>query len=428
MSQIYPPRRLDLAQQLGALDGVATLRMAEGMESFEMRSRFARSGLGAVLTWVAAVGCGGTDGVREPGVDAPASTVSGSPAVSEAAGGIGPAPTAGSAGSLGAAAPTGAGQVSANKAGSPAAGAGAAGVTAAGAGDGAAAVGGGGATAAAAGSTATAGSAANGGVAASTGPTLPPVDDPAGPGPFTSRQVPTADGLSSHALFVPSETGSNGKNPVVVWTCGNGGTVSFYQGFLEHLASHGFFVVADKGSSSDRMAEVQSQNDAIAWVLQQNMSGEYSGKLDVDHIAVMGHSLGSLASFATAAMNEHVAASVHYSGGLTGNPVGFDMSWQASMRKPAAFLCGGNDTSAGPACADDFDSAPAMLPVFYGTLNGADHIGPFGTAPRGGEYGKAGVAWLRWKLANDDAYKSWFVGSDCKLCGGLWTGMARNLE
>jgi pimeloyl-ACP methyl ester carboxylesterase len=229
-------------------------------------------------------------------------------------------------------------------------------------------------------------------------------------------------------LFVPSEQGTNGKNPVVVWTCGNGGTISFYQGFLEHLASHGFFVVADKGSSSDRLAEVQSQNDAIAWVLEQNTSGEYAGKLDVDHIAVMGHSLGSLASFATAAMNEHVATSIHYSGGLTGNPVGFDESWLGMMTKPAAFLCGGNDGMAGPSCEMDFTSAPPMLPVFYGTLRGADHLGPFALAPRGGEYGRAGVAWLRWKLANDEAYKPWFAGSGCMLCSGDWTAMQRNLD
>jgi dienelactone hydrolase len=254
------------------------------------------------------------------------------------------------------------------------------------------------------------------------------VDDPAAAGPFMARYVPTAPGLDSHGLFVPSEQGLNGKNPVVVWTCGNGGTVTFYQGFLEHLASHGFFVVADKGSSSDRLAEVQSQNDAIAWVLEQNMSGDYSGKLDIDHIAVMGHSLGSLASFATAAMNEHVAASVHYSGGLTGNPVGFDMKWLADMTKPAAFLCGGNDTTAGPACEQDFAMAPAALPVFYGVLRGADHIGPFGGTPRAGEYGRAGVAWLRWKLANDASYKPWFTGTDCKLCGGNWTGMQKNLD
>jgi dienelactone hydrolase len=249
-------------------------------------------------------------------------------------------------------------------------------------------------------------------------------------GPFGVDQVSTVSGLASHTLFVPDAVGSHGKHPVVVWTCGNGGSVSFYSSFLDHLASHGFLVVADKASSSDRLAEVASQKAAIDWLLAENakMGGDYFGKIDVDNIAVMGHSLGSLASFATAAQNEHIATSVHYSGGLTGNPVGFDESWLADMTKPAAFLCGGADSTAGPACAQDFDSAPPALPVFYGVLAGASHIGPFGGTPRAGQYGRAGVAWLRWQLAGDETFAPWFKGASCTLCSSPWTAKQRNLD
>jgi hypothetical protein len=387
-----------------------------------------------LLTVVSACGsepmsnAGSNASTSEPSVAAPSGAGSSAPATSSAGSSAAkPGMTssgAAAAGRSGASAPAG-------SAGTPAAAAAAGSSASAGSGGTPAAVSGGAGTAgsdAANGGTAGAAGGAGSTAPASTGPTLPPTDNPGGPGPFDSRYVATAPGLNSHGLFVPSEQGTNGKNPVVVWTCGNGGTISFYMGFLEHLASHGFFVVADKGSSSDRLAEVQSQNDAIAWVLEQNMSGDYAGKLDVDHIAVMGHSLGSLASFATAAMNEHVATSVHYSGGLTGNPVGFDESWLGMMTKPAAFLCGGNDGMAGPSCEMDFNTAPAMLPVFYGVLRGADHLGPFALAPRGGEYGRAGVAWLRWKLANDETYKPWFAGSGCMLCSGDWAGMQKNLD
>lgn len=285
------------------------------------------------------------------------------------------------------------------------------------------------AAAGASGAVAAAGAPATAGApAAPSGTILPAIDNPGTAGPFRSEFVSTAPGLSSHSLFIPSEPGSNGKNPVVVWTCGNGGTVSFYQSFLEHLASHGFFVVADKGSSSDRLAEVESQGDAIAWVLAESMKAGGSYKLDTTRIAVMGHSLGSLASFATAAKNEHIVTSIHFSGGLTGNPVGFDMSWLKSMTKPTAFLCGGRDTTAGPACEQDFAQAPPALPVFYGVLAGADHLGPFALTPRAGEYGRAGVAWLRWKLAGDDKFTAWFAGASCTLCSSPWTAKQRNLE
>jgi dienelactone hydrolase len=267
------------------------------------------------------------------------------------------------------------------------------------------------------------------GGATAVGPTLPAISDPGAAGPFMVDRVATAAGLTSHALFVPSELASHGKHPTVVWTCGNGGTVSFYASFLEHLASHGFLVVADKASSSDRLAEVASQKAAIDWLVAENekQGGDFSGKIDLDNIAVMGHSLGSLASFATAADNPHVATSVHYSGGLTDNPVGFDEASLSRMTRPAAFLCGGADGTAGPSCALDFEQAPPDLPVFYGVLAGASHIGPFGGTPRAGQYGRAGVAWLRWQLADDPAFEAWFVGGDCTLCSSPWTAQQRNL-
>ena len=276
-----------------------------------------------------------------------------------------------------------------------------------------------------AGGTATAGA----GGTPSAGPTLPAITDPDDAGPFDVDRVDTASGLSTHSLFVPSGLNSAGKHPTVVWTCGNGGTVAFYASFLEHLASHGFLVVADKASTSDRLAEVESQGAAIAWLSAQDAdaSGDFFGKIDLGHIAVMGHSLGSLASFATAADNPLVATSVHISGGLTDNPVGFDQGALARMTKPTAFLCGGADSTAGPSCELDFEQAPADLPVFYGVLAGASHIGPFAGAPHAGEYGRAAVAWLRWKLADDPAFEGWFSGTDCTLCASPWTGQQKNL-
>jgi len=257
---------------------------------------------------------------------------------------------------------------------------------------------------------------------------LLPIVDPAEEGPYGVDRIDLVEGLSTHSLFVPNELALNGKHPVVIWTNGNGGTIDTlsYASFLEHVASHGFFVVADKASNGTREAEVDSQAAAIDWVLAQNAlsGGQYFGRFDLDRIAVMGHSLGSLASFATAS-NEHVRTSIHFSGGITDNPVGFDPAWLQQMKRPAAFLCGGDDTTAGPSCEKDFAMAP--VPVFYGVLAGASHIGPF-ISPRAGEYGRAGVAWLRWQLAGDPMFRSWFVGSDCALCTSPWTAMQRDLD
>ena len=259
------------------------------------------------------------------------------------------------------------------------------------------------------------------------GPTLPKIDDPAQPGPFRAEVVATAPGLSSHSLFVPSNLGRDGiKHPIVVWTNGNGGSTSFYRAFLEHLATHGFFVVADKRSTSNHALENGEQIKGIDWAVAQAASGPYAGKLDVKALSIMGHSLGSLASFANGG-DPRVATTIHWSGGLTGNPVGADESVLSKLHAPAAFLCGGADTMAGPACAKDFDKAPKNLPVFYGTLAGASHLGVFGNR-NGGEYGRMGVAWLRLHLAKDESFRSWFSGPSCKACVRPWTGKSRNLD
>jgi len=264
--------------------------------------------------------------------------------------------------------------------------------------------------------------------ASSRQPTLPAVTDPAMPGAFMVERVDAVEGLSSHTLFIPDAVSSNGKHPVVIWTNGNSTSLDFYLSFIEHVASHGFLIIADKDSlGADRQAEVASQIDALDWAFAENARADsrFFGLIDTGRIAVMGHSLGSLASFGGAS-DERVTTSIHFSGGITDNPVGFDPSWLQKLHNPAAFLCGADDTTAGPSCDKDFELA--MVPVFLGKLIGADHIGPFFSEAGGGEYGRAGVAWLRWRLADDDGFASWFVGDTCTLCTGKWDGMQRGLD
>ena len=257
---------------------------------------------------------------------------------------------------------------------------------------------------------------------------LPAIQDPAQPGPFMVDVVQTAPELNSHMLYVPRDLGKGGiKHPIVVWTNGNGASSSFYDAFLRHIATHGFFLVVDKRSTSMRETEYAEQKLGIDWAEKQAASttGTYAGKLDGSRIAIMGHSMGSLSSFVNGG-DPRVRTTIHWSGGLVGNPTGTDEGALQKLHAPAAFLCGGADTQAGPACANDFRDAPAGLPVFYGTLAGVSHLGVFGDR-NGGEYGRMGVAWLRWKLAGDETFRTWFVGSSCTACMRPWTGMSKGL-
>lgn len=268
-------------------------------------------------------------------------------------------------------------------------------------------------------------SASDAGSASTQAPALPTVTDPAAEGPFRVETVATAPGLSSHTLFVPAKLGDNGiKHPIIVWTNGAGGSTSQYKNLLEHFASHGFFVVADKSSGGNHDPEIVEQKAGVAWAIAESerADGPYFGKIDANRIGVAGHSLGSIASFATAALPS-VKASIHWSAGLTGNPVGADEAWLQGLHAPAAFFCGGAETRALPRCSGDFDKAP-KLPIFYGTLAGVGHTDVY-SDPRGGQWGRGGVAFMRWALAGDEAFRSWFAGDDCVLCKNPWTGKSR---
>jgi dienelactone hydrolase len=398
------------------------------MERLGMGSARRSVGFGSLLL-CAAVGCGGA--AKSPVVDD--GDEQGTFSDSAAAGGAGaPAPAAGQGGVTGSQSPPRddpAGAPAAVGGSTAAVSAGTAGADAntAGSSGSAGSIGSAGSAAGSPAASA-AGSPAAAGGAASAQPVLPAIDDPAAPGPFGFEQVPTADGLTTHTLFVPGKLGDQGvKHPILVWMNGATGTTSFYQNMLEHFASHGFFVVADKMSGGNHDPEIVEQDVAITWVLAEAARSDspYFGKIDPERLGIAGHSLGSVGSFANTG-HASVKSSIHWSGGLTGNPVGADEAWLQRIHAPAAFLCGGAEARALPRCSGDFDNAPAGMPIFYGTVAGVGHTDVFGE-PHGGEWGRAAIAWWRLTLAGDESFRSWFSGPDCKLCSDPWMGKSRDL-
>lgn len=251
--------------------------------------------------------------------------------------------------------------------------------------------------------------------------------DPSAVGPYGSRTVATAPGLSTHMLYVPQKLGEGGvKHPIIVWTNGATGSSNFYDQLLSHFAAHGFFMVVDKRSGGNHNPEIVEQKAGVEWAIAEatRAGSPYAGKIDPERIGVAGHSLGSIASFATAA-DKRIKASIHWSAGLTGNPVGADPTWLQGLHAPAAFFCGAAEPRALPRCSGDFDNAPKSIPVFYGTVAGVTHTSTYGE-PRAGQWGRGGVAFMRWALASDASLVTYFRGADCELCKRPWTGKSRN--
>jgi dienelactone hydrolase len=158
-------------------------------------------------------------------------------------------------------------------------------------------------------------------------------------------------------------------------------------------------------SDSTHDPEIAEQAKAIDWVLAEaaRTDSPYYGKINPERLGIAGHSLGSVGSFANTG-HPSVKASIHWSGGLTGNPVGADETWLQRIHAPAAFFCGGAEAHALPRRSGDFDNAPAGVPIFYGSVAGVNHTDVFGE-PHGGQWGRAAIA----------------------LCTDPWTGKSRGI-
>jgi hypothetical protein len=249
-----------------------------------------------------------------------------------------------------------------------------------------------------------------------TGPvtgSFPAIGDPWMPGPFTVATLPGAGPSNNATVLYPSELGKDGlKHPIVIWDNGAGQTgLGIYQSILQHLASHGFAVYAAY-SATDQGTEI---TQGIDWmIMQAGTSGSpFYQKLDIAKVATMGHSQGSIATFATAA-DKRITTTIHLSGG-TNPDIAQGHATLPNLHNPAAFICGevgGDGLVVGDAasewCAYDFEHTD--VPVFLAQITGASHI----TAP--GMTLGACASWLRWHLMGDTTQRAMFAGPDCTLC------------
>ena len=223
------------------------------------------------------------------------------------------------------------------------------------------------------------------------------------------------------------------KLPVVLW--GNGGcaiNVGRHAGFLETLASHGFLVIstnaataappaspppapaqpgAAPGAPRPRGATAADLKSGIDWADAENAreGSPLKGKIDTDHVAVMGASCGGRLSIELGA-DPRVDTIGVLNAGL--NPD--QMNLLTKLHGPVLFINGHErDFMMGPSKAT-FD-ALEKLPTFYGARHGAGHAATV-YHPGGGEFANVATNWLRWQFKNDKKARTMFVGKKCGLC------------
>jgi hypothetical protein len=83
------------------------------------------------------------------------------------------------------------------------------------------------------------------------------------------------------------------------------------------------------------------------------------------------------------------------------------------LHTPLGYFIGGMTDSAYANANSDFEQIN-NLPLFLGNLD-VGHGATWGET-NAGEFGRVGLAWLKWQLWGDSAAEKTFKGADCELC------------
>ncbi|MDE3723289.1 alpha/beta hydrolase [Nocardiopsis sp. N85] len=242
------------------------------------------------------------------------------------------------------------------------------------------------------------------------------VEAAGGTGPYDAGYVTTWR-LRDHTVYRPLTLPTNETLPIVVWgngACRADGT--WFENVLTEFASHGFLVIANGRPGGTGRTDAEMLTEAIDWAVAENtrLFGEYRGRIDTGHIAVMGQSCGGLETYEVAD-DPRITTTVLWNSGLLTDR---DDHLLDDLHAPVAYFTGGPSDIAYANALDDYGKLPAGLPAFIGHLD-VGHYGTF-AEPNGGEYGRVGAAWLRWHLKDDPTARAEFVGDACGLCSTDW--------
>jgi putative CocE/NonD family hydrolase len=244
--------------------------------------------------------------------------------------------------------------------------------------------------------------------------------------------------------------------PLFVW--GNGGCSAnglAHAAYLREIASQGYLVVAlgtpaapaqrppAPAPTSPPQAGVApappavdpttpaQMLEAIEWATRENAraDGEFRNHIDLNRIAVGGHSCGGLQAISVS-HDPRIDTTLVLNSGIYIRPggrsgVAVDKTQLTRLHAPLLYLTGGPADIAHANALDDVAKLE-RVPVFFGALP-VGHGGTF-SAPNGGEWARVSVRWLDWQL-KADADASWdFSGANCRLCtDARWSTQQKRL-
>jgi hypothetical protein len=178
-----------------------------------------------------------------------------------------------------------------------------------------------------------------------------------------------------------------------------------YLPLMQHLASHGFFVIASLSTTTSK-GDPLPTFAGLNWILQQaeDSTSPYYHHLDTTNIGQLGHSEGAMSTCMSASEPRYKAlTSICGTTTLTG------------IHTPFLFFCGGKDTVVG--CDNPrktFLTVTDQPAILIDELN-SDHGSWVYQGAKGVSLSMA-AAWFRVHLMNDTANRKWFYGSNCTFC------------
>ena len=284
------------------------------------------------------------------------------------------------------------------------------------------------------GGSAATGSAGTGDAGAGTACTIGafPAADPSMPGPFatvTENNVGPAAGVGvdggaapMFTLFRPMDLKQGGLcHPVITWGNGTGSTPNLYKALLNHLASHGFVVIASN-STQVSQGDPPPMLAGVTWVLEQNAdpSSVMYQRIDTTHIGATGHSQGGFATTA-AAGDARITTMAPLCGAQN----------QKNLHGPAMLFCGGMDTTVPCSTIMNAYNGISNQPVMLASYLAADHANwiSFGNGTAVKPVEVTTTAWMRVHLMGDTALRGRFYGASCTLCqDAAWSVMRKMMD
>jgi hypothetical protein len=181
-----------------------------------------------------------------------------------------------------------------------------------------------------------------------------------------------------------------------------------YLPMMNHLASHGFVVVASLSTATGSKGPDSLLPTIVGmnWIIEQNedTSSPYYHCLDTSKIGQLGHSYGGMSTCMSAADPRYKAlATICGTRTLSG------------VHTPMMFFCGGQDGTVSCSSVKTTFLTVTNQPAFYIDELNSDH-GSWVYQGASGVSLSSCAAWFRVFLMADTANREYFYGSSCKFC------------